>query len=207
MAAELSLERPAHAYLLTGPDPGNLRDAAMLLAQAFNCTAPQHDGPCGQCDCCREIATGVFADLHMGEPRLKLAEVKSQLALLSERPFVGRRRMVVLPDVPDMTREAQNVLLKTLEEPPASSVLVLTAPSLEGILPTVVSRCRHIPVPGPSGRELADSLHGAGTDPLAAAFAVLCAGNDRTVADRLVARDDLAQLRTDAVAVCGRRAR
>lgn len=199
LAAELVQGRPAHAYLLTGPDPGALRGAAKLIAQALNCLAPGPAGPCGSCVACREIDSGVFADLHLGEPRHKLADVKGQLALTVERPFVGRRRVVVLPNVPGMTREAQNALLKALEEPPPSSVLILTAPSAEGILPTVVSRCRHIPVPGPTPADLANDLCQAGFAADSAHFAALAAGGDRAVAARLVARDDLNQLRNDAV--------
>jgi len=199
LAAELVQGRPAHSYLLTGPDPGALRDAAKLIAQALNCLAAGPAGPCGQCVACREIDSGVFADLHMGEPRHKLADIKGQLALTVERPFVGRRRVVVLPNVPGMTREAQNALLKVLEEPPPSSVLILTAPSAEGILPTVVSRCRHIPVPGPTPSDVAADLRLAGFAADSASFAALAAGGDQAVAARLVARDDLDQLRRDAV--------
>lgn len=202
-AAELAQSRPAHAYLLTGPDQARLGEAVVLLAQALNCRRPGPDGPCGSCSACDEIARGVFPDLHFGEAKHKLADVKALLALLAERPIGGGKRVVVLPGVPEMTREAQNVLLKTLEEPPQGSVLVLIAAGLDGILPTVISRCRHVPIPGSTGDEVATRLHEEGFDPRTVGFASLAAGGDLAAARRLAARDDLAQLRLAAVDFVG----
>ncbi len=199
LPAELAQARPAHAYLLTGPDDARLGEAVVLLAQALNCLSPGPDGPCRVCRACDEIARGVYPDLHFGESRHKLAEVKQALALLAERPVAGRKRIVVLPGVPEMTREAQNVLLKTLEEPPPSSVLILTAPGLDGVLPTVVSRCRHVPVAGSTGGEVEGRLVAEGIAPDVAAFAAMAAASDLAAARRLAARDDLAALRLSAV--------
>ncbi len=171
----------------------------MHLAQALNCRNPGPHGPCRVCAVCGEIERGVFPDFHFGEKRHKLADVKQALALLAERPVAGRKRVVVLADVPGMTREAQNVLLKTLEEPPVTSVLVLTAGGVDGILPTVVSRCRHVPIAGSTGGEVAARLAAEGHDAQAVAFAGLAAGGDLAAARRLAARDDLHELRRSAV--------
>lgn len=201
LTAEIHSARFAHAYLLTGHDPGRLRAAAVLLAQALCCLAKEDGGgPCGACRSCAEIERGVYADLAMDEsPRHKLGEVKEQLALLTERPVAGPRRIVVLDGAGNMTREAQNVLLKTLEEPPASSVLILMAESAEGILPTVVSRCRLISIGTASPGELLEMLAERGLTQDLALFAALAAGDDSSQLEALAGREDLDQMRSDAV--------
>ena len=197
--AELALGRPVHAYLLTGPDAGRLAAAAVQIAQALNCVRAGPDAPCGTCRACDEIGRGVYPDFSGGEARLKLGEVKAQLALLAERPVVGRRRVVVLDRAPEMTREAQNALLKRLEEPPSGSVLILTAPSVLGLAPTIVSRCRHLAIGGAAWPEIVAELGAAGVPGPARGFAALMAGADLALARSLADLDDLAALRADAV--------
>jgi len=197
---ELLGNRPAHAYLLTGPDQARLGQAVLQLAQALNCQDLLADGPCGRCRACDEIARGVFADVSVAaQPTLKLSEVKTRLAMAAERPLVGRRRVVVLDGVPQMSREAQNALLKTLEEPPRGSVLILTALRTDGILPTVLSRCRTLQVPAAGRGAIADSLEPPSGDARDRLFAALAAGDDSVAAQAFAARDDLPNLRADAV--------
>lgn len=201
---ELLGNRPAHAYLLTGPDQARLGRAALQLAQALNCQNPGTEGPCGCCRACDETARGVFADVSVADqPTLKLSEVKTRLAMAAERPLVGRRRVVVLDGVPQMSREAQNALLKTLEEPPPGSVLILTALRTDGILPTVLSRCRALQVPAAGRAEIVAGLEPPGLEARDRLFAALAAGDDSTAAQAFAARDDLPHLRADAVQFTG----
>lgn len=176
-----------------------LRSAALTLAQYLNCVAEGTGArPCGRCRHCAEIEQGVFADLICGSPARKLAEVREVLGRLAQRPYVGRCRVAVLSDAGDMTREAHNALLKTMEDPPPAAALVLLAPGVDFLPATVVSRCRHIPVGGATWREVARTLEAEGVSPSRAPFAALWSGEDLALARILAARGDLEEIRAQA---------
>ncbi|WP_242372729.1 DNA polymerase III subunit delta', partial [Anaeromyxobacter sp. SG26] len=160
-----------HAYLFGGPEGVGKATAARLLAQAANCEAPAPEGgsrddACGTCGPCRKIARGVHPDvlvLHEERVMAKAGRwdpkggrapskdivvdqvrdvVDRRLAL---KRFEGRRRFVVLDPADAMNPQAQNALLKTLEEPPDDTTLVLVASSPDALLPTIRSRCLRVP--------------------------------------------------------------
>jgi DNA polymerase-3 subunit delta' len=94
-----------------------------------------------------KIEGGNHADLHLirtTEPRIKIAEVREAERALSLRPLEGQRKLLLIEDVHKMTVEAQNALLKTLEEPRGSTCIILTTSRLRNVLPTVVSRCQRV---------------------------------------------------------------
>jgi DNA polymerase-3 subunit delta' len=133
----------AHAYLITGLEHIGKSALARFLAQALNCTG--QPVPCGQCRACKLIAAGKHPDLHLVAPEgntLKIDQVRALQHDLALAPMEGRFRVAILEGMEKATAEASNALLKTLEEPPPSVVLILIAPEAEALLPTIVSRCR-----------------------------------------------------------------
>jgi len=135
----------AHAYLITGLEHIGKSTLARFLAQALNCTG--QPVPCGQCRACKLIVSGKHPDLHLVAPEgntLKIDQVRALQHDLALAPMEGRFRVAILEGMEKATAEASNALLKTLEEPPPSVVLVLIAPEAEALLPTIVSRCRSI---------------------------------------------------------------
>jgi DNA polymerase-3 subunit delta' len=152
-----------HAYLFTGPRGVGRRTLALRFAQALNCTGAAASGiPCGQCDDCRRIEAGQHIDMMIIEAEkeggtLKVDQVRELRRVVVLKPRQAKYRVAIFARFQEANDAAANALLKTLEEAPAHAILVLTAESSEGLLPTIVSRCevfRLQPVPVEDVRHL-----------------------------------------------------
>jgi DNA polymerase-3 subunit delta' len=134
------------SLIFAGPQGVGKRMAAVALAQLLNCYTPRGDDACGECAACRRIARGVHADVLIVEPgetgAIKVDQVRDAIERSAFRPFEGRRRVVIIDGADAVLAEAQNALLKTLEEPPPASTFVLVTSRPDMLLPTVRSRCQ-----------------------------------------------------------------
>jgi len=136
---------PVHAYLLRGA-PGN---GAMSAARAFAAALLCPDGGCGGCRTCRSALAGSHPDLHIvtrSGATLSVDDVHRAVQVAQRRPLEAARQVVILTDV-HLGARAAPALLKTLEEPPGSTVFVLLADELPPELATVASRCVQVPFP------------------------------------------------------------
>jgi DNA polymerase-3 subunit delta' len=143
----VAIGRPPHALLVTGPPNVGKGALARSLAQALLCTDVQR--PCGKCRACHLVTTGNHPDLRWVEPEdgsLKIAQVRELTRQLTLSPLEGPWQIAVLDRFELATAGAANALLKTLEEPPPSVILMLLAQQAEALLPTIVSRCQVIPL-------------------------------------------------------------
>jgi DNA polymerase-3 subunit delta' len=136
-----------HAYLIAGPKGIGRRTLAIRLAQALNCpNAPSPGTPCLTCRTCLLIDQMQHPDLavvqsdHEGGT-LKVDQIRSLQHVLSLSPYDAVYRVAILLRFEEASTSAANALLKTLEEPPAQVIIILTAESGERLLPTIVSRC------------------------------------------------------------------
>jgi len=140
------------SLIFAGPEGVGKRAAAVALAQLVNCPARTGDDAeadaCGACASCRRIARGVHADVLELAPgdsgSIKIEQVRDAIDRSAYRPFEGRRRVVVIDEADTLGVEAQNALLKTLEEPPPASTFVLVTAMPDVLLPTVRSRCHRM---------------------------------------------------------------
>lgn len=136
-----------HAYLFTGPAGIGRRTLALRFAQALNCANPPAPGlPCGACRICKQTAAMQHTDLTVVQSErvggeLKIDAVRDLQRSLSLAPYESRYRVALLLRFHEANANAQNALLKTLEEAPEHVILLLTADSAEDLLPTIVSRC------------------------------------------------------------------
>jgi DNA polymerase III subunit delta' len=135
------------AYLFSGPPGLGRRTLALRLAQALNCPQPVAPGePCGKCKTCQQVERMQYADLAVIQAEkeggtLKVEQVRSIRQSLVLKPYQGKYRVALFLRFQEANDNAQNALLKTLEEAPAQVILILTADTLESLLPTIVSRC------------------------------------------------------------------
>lgn len=156
----------SHAYLFTGPEFIGKTTLALELTKLLLCERPDvaADAPCGVCAACRKVAHGNHPDLMLVAPeegkRLLGVEIAREFVvrLANLAPSAGSWRVFILPDVERMTPQTVNALLKTLEEPPASVVLLLTSAEPENLLPTLLSRCQVIPLQPLTPHEIAVAL-------------------------------------------------
>ena len=140
--------RPVHAYLLHGPAGSGKREAARGFAAALLCP----DGGCGVCNSCRRARSGSHPDLVVVErtgASLDVDEARTIVARAQRRPLESARQVLLVTDV-HLAGKAAPALLKTVEEPPPTTVFVLIADDLPASLVTIASRCvkiRFDPVP------------------------------------------------------------
>ncbi|MEA4909919.1 MAG: DNA polymerase III subunit [Anaerolineaceae bacterium] len=136
-----------HAYLFTGPPGVGRRTLALRFAQAINCPQPIAPGqPCRTCRTCQQIERMQHADLSVVSSDsegaiLKVEKVRELQHSLSLSPYEAAYRVALLLRFQEANANAQNAMLKTLEEAPRRVVLLLTAESAESLLPTIASRC------------------------------------------------------------------
>lgn len=158
LSGTVAAGRLPHAYLFAGPHGVGKKRTAMALAQCLLCEVrPENElWACGTCPGCRQVLARTHPDLlSVGKPAGKAAlpiklligenETRGKEGLchdLSLRPMAGGRRIAIIDDAETMEATSANALLKTLEEPPAHSVLILLAPSADALLPTIRSRCQ-----------------------------------------------------------------
>ncbi len=148
LGSALSTGRLHHAYLFTGTRGIGKTTVSRILAKSLNCTGPDGQGgvtahPCGQCAAC----TAIDADRYVDYVELDAAsnrsidEIRELLERAAYKPTVGRYKVFMIDEAHQLTKDAFNALLKTLEEPPEYLKFVLATTDPEKMLPTVLSRC------------------------------------------------------------------
>ena len=141
-ALAAAVPAPVHAYLLVGPAGAGKKRAAVAFGSALLCP----EGGCGRCRSCRRAKEGNHPDLVMVEragASILIDQAREIVRLAARSPVEGDRKVLVLTDF-HLVDRAGPALLKTLEEPSASSVLVLTAERITPELVTIASRCVRI---------------------------------------------------------------
>ena len=194
-ALRAATARPVHAYLLVGPPGTGKKAAAMSFAAALLCPG----GGDGTCDTCRRVLAGTHPDVVTVErtgAAISVDEAREIARLAARSPTEGHRKVLVLTEF-HLVEEAAPALLKTIEEPPESTVFVILAEYVPPELVTIASRAVRVPF-GPVPRaDIIEALVGAGVDPSTAAEAAGASGGSLDRA-RLLASDPGFQARRAA---------
>ena len=190
-----------HAWLFTGP-PGSGRSVA---ARAFAAALQCHEGGCGHCTHCHQAREGTHPDVAVVVPEglsLGVAEVRQIVTHAARRPVHDRWQVTIIEDADRMPDYASNALLKAIEEPPPSGVILLCAPGIDDVLPTIRSRCRLVALRTPSAADVAQVLVDRdGIDPAMAAFAARAAQGHIGRARRLATDETARKERSEVLAL------
>ncbi|HEV3172233.1 MAG TPA: DNA polymerase III subunit delta' [Actinocrinis sp.] len=149
-----------HAWLFTGPPGSGRSTAARAFAAALQCE-DDHTPGCGQCQDCHTAFAGTHPDVTLvTTDQLTIGVDQTRGLILGSAMSPSRRRwqVIVIEDADRLTEGAANVLLKAIEEPAPRTVWMLCAPSTQDMLPTILSRCRHLALRTPSPDAIADAL-------------------------------------------------
>jgi len=146
-------DRLSHAYLFAGPDSTGKRLTAKNFAKALNCEDIQNGkNPadcCDKCPSCKKIDSLNHVDIVWLEPETKIGSIKIDgvrglQSTICLKPYEAKYKVYVILESDMLTEEASNALLKTLEEPPRNSILVLTTSNANRLLDTIISRCQMV---------------------------------------------------------------
>ncbi|MEV6739186.1 DNA polymerase III subunit delta' [Streptomyces sp. NPDC051104] len=195
-----------HAWLFTGPPGAGRTQAARAFAAALQCVSPDRalgGAPgCGFCDGCHTALIGTHADVTTVAAvgtQILADDMRDTVRKSFTSPANGRWQVILVEDAERLNEKSANAVLKAVEEPAPRTVWLLCAPSLEDVLPTIRSRCRHLNLRTPTVEAVADMLmRRDGIEPeIAAAAARATQGHvDRA---RRLATDEGARARRAAV--------
>jgi len=146
-----------HAWLITGPPGSGRSNAAAAFAAALLCD----EGGCGDCKSCRMVGLGSHPDvtvLATEKVIISIEEIRNLVAASYFGGSISKYQIMIIEDADRMAERSSNVLLKTLEEPPAGTIWILCAPSEADMLPTIRSRVRRVALKQPSSQTVADLL-------------------------------------------------
>ncbi len=195
--------RVAHAYIFSGVRGVGKTTTARILAKALNCEKGPAAEPCNQCDRCREISAGSSLDVLEIDAASNrgIDQIRELREMVRYAPAVGRYKVVILDEAHQLTEEASNALLKTLEEPPERVIFILATTAPESLPETIRSRAQHFHFRSLSFGEISDSLErvtkAEGLEIEPAAVAVLARAAEGSLRDAL-------SLVEQAIAYCDR---
>jgi len=172
-------EAVAHAYLFSGEQGIGKRLTARAFAAALNCQAAGPAGGCGVCSSCRKAASGSHPDVRVVMPEsrdeqllaslsskeaakasdeIKIDQIRRAQESISLKPSEGQKKVLIVDSAETMNDAAQNAFLKTLEEPPGDSLIILITSMPQSLLPTIRSRCQELKFQPLPRRVLAEVL-------------------------------------------------
>lgn len=196
-----------HAFIFYGIHGIGKHTTALMFAKALNC-ANASDDCCDHCVSCDKTARRLHPDVLCIEPledkkNITIAQLREMQEQIAYHPIEGRWKAVIIDQADRLQTESANCLLKTLEEPPDNTVIILVAHSISGMLPTVLSRCQQIRFSPLSAADIAGYLsRAAGVAEAQAAQAAAYAQG--SIARALLLTDeDFLSLRSDMAAILG----
>lgn len=143
--SSIELGKVSHAYILNGEKGAGKKTLASVVAKSLQCESGEAD-PCNTCKSCLQVESGNQPDIiwinHEKPNVISVDEIREQIVNdIDLKPYSSRYKLYIIPDAQLMNSQAQNALLKTLEEPPEYAIIMLLTNNVDRFLPTILSRC------------------------------------------------------------------
>ncbi|MCI8509949.1 MAG: AAA family ATPase [Lachnospiraceae bacterium] len=143
--SSIELGKVSHAYILNGEKGSGKKTLAGIVVKSLQCESGDPD-PCGTCKSCLQAESGNQPDIiwvnHEKPNVISVDEIRSQIVNdIDLKPYSSKYKIYIIPDAQMMNPQAQNALLKTLEEPPEYVIIMLLTNNMDKFLPTILSRC------------------------------------------------------------------
>ncbi|PIP08873.1 MAG: DNA polymerase III subunit delta', partial [Syntrophobacteraceae bacterium CG23_combo_of_CG06-09_8_20_14_all_50_8] len=142
----MAQDRLPHALLFHGVEGIGKKTTALVFAKALNCLTGNHDA-CDACSSCRKVDHKNHLDVVVFEAEgqfIKIQAVRDLQQQLKFKPWEGKKRVCIINDAEKMNNVAANALLKTLEEPPSSNIMILISAQPHQLPATIISRCQQL---------------------------------------------------------------
>jgi DNA polymerase-3 subunit delta' len=192
------------SWLFVGPPGSGRSNAAVAFAAALQC----RQGGCGTCHECHTVLASSHADVKLVRTEkltLGVDDVRDLVRTSALSPVGDRWQILIVEDADRLTEQANNALLKAIEEPGARTVWMLCAPSVEDVLPTIRSRCRLVTLATPTTADVAGFLvQRQGVDPALASYAARASQGHIGRAKALARDEATRKRRSEVIAIAGR---
>ena len=146
MTNAIRLNKVSHAYIINGERNCGKEFIAKTFAMALQCENKEDVEPCEECRACKQAMGNNHPDIlylsHEKPNTISVDDIRSQInGNVAIKPYSGSKKVYIINEGEKMTVQAQNALLKTLEEPPEYAVIIILTSNVEAFLPTIISRC------------------------------------------------------------------
>ncbi|MEE1341658.1 MAG: DNA polymerase III subunit delta' [Lachnospiraceae bacterium] len=200
----ISLEKISHAYILNGEKGTGKKTIAQVIAQAIQCEEKTGDA-CGHCESCVQAEGKNQPDIiwvtHQKPNSIGVEDIRTQINQdILVKPYKSQYKVYIVDEAEKMTVEAQNALLKTMEEPPHYGVIILLTTNADKFLPTILSRCMLFNMKPIEDKLIEDYLEQHfSTDPQQRSFCVQFAQGNLGKAIRLVSSEEFQAIKEDCI--------
>ena len=189
LSSQLKADKIPHAYIFIGPEGIGRKKTAYELAKSLNCTGEKKDGfdPCGECSSCQKISKNIHPDVQLidfewqarfenkdasKQKALKIDTIRALQKEVNLKPVESKWKTFIIEPAEKITIDAANCLLKTLEEPPSWTVMILLAIHKDNLPATVVSRTQIIPFTPLAEKDVAEFLNDKFSVPIDRAYEI-----------------------------------
>lgn len=197
----------AHAYIISGEKGSGKKMLADIFARTLQCEAGGTE-PCGKCRSCIQMESGNQPDVFWvkqandKKSSLSVDDIRQQInGNIYIKPYSSPYKIYIVADADEMTPQAQNALLKTLEEPPEYGIIILLCENTEKMLPTIMSRCVHLPLKPVGELDMMEYLRKLGISDSDARFCIGFAFGNLGKAVRLATSEEYQEIKTTCVAL------
>ena len=197
--SSIEMDRISHAYIICGEEDSGKKSLAKSFAKTLQCEKEGTE-PCNECQSCHQAETGNHPDIirvsHEKAAVITVDEIREQVVnSISVKPYKSKYKIYIIEDAQLMNQQAQNALLKTIEEPPEYGIIILLTTGMDKLLPTIVSRCIVLNTKPVKERDIMDYLtHNLGLSEEKAVFCMEYAQGNLGKAIKLATNDDYAML-------------